>query len=390
VTLHNDLNRVQGTIYSEELLKENIETLKTELIKQNIVDVRRISRMENGQPKDTPLHILTFDSNVLQETVKIGWISFHVRKYYPTPLRCSKCLVLGHTKKNCAETIEYCRGCALERHAGECTRKACRNCPNTTDHSSNEAACPKSAEQKAIIQIQTDKKIPYFKAKIEFRRRQQKAAQNAETDRQVQQQQEMYRQRTFAEVTGQQNDIQQQILRALEILNEKILKLENTRQPKAKKGHKKKTETNINLEDNSSEDSDTSIIENIATNETPNQFVHENTSQITHNTQQLDTTEKKNTTTTSNYQHTNETIKNDNNQLHFYQPPTNNHNYDNNYQKYTQYQQQQQKQLQNQQQEQMIIDDIKGIKRTIADTTHTTTTLMEPENLGKQKKITEN
>jgi hypothetical protein len=153
VTEHNDLNRVKGTIFCEDLMKESVEELKERLKDQKVVDVRRITKMENGEPKDTSLHILTFDCKALEPSVKIGWKILPMRKYYSSPLKCSQCLILGHTKKNCKETQYFCRGCALPRHSGECTRKARRNCPDANPPHSSTDECPKLMVEKAIIEI---------------------------------------------------------------------------------------------------------------------------------------------------------------------------------------------------------------------------------------------
>jgi hypothetical protein len=226
VTDHNDLNQVKGSVYCEEIMQENLEELKDRLKSQNVTDIRRVTKMEDGKPVNTPLHILTFNSSKLEDTVKMGWKILKIRKYYPSPLKCTKCLVLGHTKKNCPEEQEYCRRCAKVRHEGDCTKVACRNCPDADPpHSSNSAGCPKMMEEKAIIQIKEDMKIPYFKARIEFEKRVQKAAKTAETQQQIQDQQEMYRNRTFAQVATQ-DSTQQQILKTLELLARKIENLE--------------------------------------------------------------------------------------------------------------------------------------------------------------------
>jgi hypothetical protein len=229
VTEHVDLNQVKGTIYCEELLKENLEVLKEKMKKHKVVDIRRITKMENGKPTETPLHILTFASNTLETSVKVGWKILPLRKYYPSPLKCTKCLILGHTRKNCAETEEFCRGCALPRHEGNCVRKACRNCPNTENPHSSHENCPKMIVEKSIIEIKEDMKIPYFKARLEYQKRVEKAARNEETNKQIQQQQEMYRNKTYAQIATQ-DDVQQQILKTLEVLQRKIENLEKNTQ----------------------------------------------------------------------------------------------------------------------------------------------------------------
>jgi hypothetical protein len=226
VTEHNDLNQVKGSVYCEEIMQENLDELKDRLKNHNVTDVRRVTKMVDGNPVNTPLHILTFSSSKLEETLKVGWRVLKLRKYYPSPLKCTKCLVLGHTKKNCPEEHEYCRRCAKARHEGNCAKVACRNCPDADPpHSSNDAGCPKMMEEKAIIQIKEDMKIPYFKARIEFEKRVQKAAKSAETQQQIQDQQEMYRNRTFAQIATQ-DSTQQQILKTLELLARKIENLE--------------------------------------------------------------------------------------------------------------------------------------------------------------------
>jgi hypothetical protein len=405
VTLHNDLNRIQGSIYSEDLMKEDLEKLQTELKKKNVVEIRRVTRRENEEIKDTPLHILTFECNSLEPTIKIGWMSFPLRKYYPSPLRCSKCLVLGHTKKNCSETIEYCRGCAMERHPGNCTRKACRNCPKSNDHSTNDPDCPKSAEEKAIIQIKTDQKIPYFKAKLEFRKRQQKAAQNAEITAQIQEQQMMYRNKTYAQITNQDENVQQQILKTLMALQEKIEKLEgivhsSPQQPEKSPKTKPKTTEKENLSSEQSDDMmDQSKLIHTPLAKATEYLSEDHTNIVTQNDSSINLT----SITNHNLQQTPEQhIAQNNTQKQFFsfehlaqqQAPT----LLQLQQQHQQQQQQQQKyqQLQKQNDNKMEYEDeAKGIKRPIQSTLQTapdesTTTPTQQATIGNKKKYTTN
>jgi len=262
VTEHNDLNQVKGTVYSEDLMKENLEELKEKLKSEKVVDVRRVTKMENGAPTNTPLHILTFESKSLEPSVKIGWKVLPLRKYYSSPLKCTKCLILGHTKKNCKETVEYCRGCALPRHEGNCTRKACRNCPTAEKPHSSNNECPKIIAEKAIIEIKEDLKIPYFKARLEFQKRVDKAAKTAETQAHIQQQQEMYRNKTFAQVaTNASHDaVQQQILKTLEILQRKIENLEKNQIEKKTVPKRKKRPSSESATNSSADESEIELI----------------------------------------------------------------------------------------------------------------------------------
>jgi hypothetical protein len=273
VTDHNDLNYVKASVYCEEIMNERLEDIKEQLKSQNVTDVARITRMERGKAVDTPLHILTFNSSKLEETVKIGWKVLKLRKYYPSPLKCTKCLIYGHTKKNCPEANEFCRGCAMVRHEGECTRVGCRSCPNADPpHKSGDETCPKLNEEKAIIQIKEDMKIPYFRARLEFEKRVEKAAKTAETQQKIQEQQDMYRNRTFAQITTQDN-VQQQILGMLEKLQKKIENLEKNQfaNKATTTVQKRKRHTSVSHVNSSADDTDIDLITHTPTNQVEKQ-----------------------------------------------------------------------------------------------------------------------
>jgi hypothetical protein len=89
-------------------------------------------------------------------------------------------------------------------------------------------------------------KIPYFKAKLEYQRQVEKAKKNEETEKQIRDQQELYRNKTFAQVAAK-DDFQQQILKTLEILQRKIENIEKKQQvnqSQTSKRKKRPSETN--------------------------------------------------------------------------------------------------------------------------------------------------
>ena len=162
-TLHNSLNYVKGTIYAPYLANVSNDEIVTELKSQGVVSVYKFSRIIDGKTKYTGVILLTFDLYRLPEKLNICWHKVKVREFYPNPMRCKTCQLLGHTAKRC-ENPPACVNCALPPHTpDECTRTFCANC--SEPHSAASRECTKYAQQKEILKIQTQNKCTLREAK---------------------------------------------------------------------------------------------------------------------------------------------------------------------------------------------------------------------------------
>lgn len=147
ISLHSQLNSSKGTVYAPCLNilpeKEIIEEMRD----QGVTDVYKFKKIEKrdvaGIVKDVEvpsgLVLFTFDLFRPPTTLNVGWYKLKVEEYFPNPMRCKKCQLLGHTIKRCTRS-ETCVTCNLPPHpSGNCTRTLCANCVDNPQHHQNNA-----------------------------------------------------------------------------------------------------------------------------------------------------------------------------------------------------------------------------------------------------------
>ncbi|CAH1110610.1 unnamed protein product [Psylliodes chrysocephalus] len=160
---HKTLNNSKGIIYCPDLLNCTVEEIQEELANQGVISVSRIKTKRDGELKDTPNHILTFNSPILPKNVKVAFYSLNVRLYIPAPLRCFRCQHFGHTSMRC-EKPQVCV-CGEPIHTGKpCTPPIkCVNCEGS--HSTRSKECPVYKQEAAIQEIKIKENLSYPEAK---------------------------------------------------------------------------------------------------------------------------------------------------------------------------------------------------------------------------------
>ena len=83
---HSSLNTVKGTIYSGEYKNEPKDKIQMHLSKYGVTDVYITTKLVFGQQIPTGVIILTFDSKVLPQEIKLGFCKYRVREYLPLSL----------------------------------------------------------------------------------------------------------------------------------------------------------------------------------------------------------------------------------------------------------------------------------------------------------------
>lgn len=166
---HKLLNSCKGVVYSHDLMFVDTDEITKELHNQKVTKVERIKRKINGELKDTPLHILTFDTTELPNEIKAGFLKLEVRLYIPNPMRCHNCNRYGHTKTKCFR-VPICPKCAKPIPEGheeiQCEPIKCSNCHQ--NHTSFDRNCPTFTMEKEIIKIKTMDRITYYRAKEKY------------------------------------------------------------------------------------------------------------------------------------------------------------------------------------------------------------------------------
>ena len=164
ITLHKQLNASKGIVYAPCLINVPESVIVSEMKWQNVTEIYKFTKTIESIPKPTGLMLFTFDSFQPPETVQIGFYKAKVTEYFPNPMRCRNCQILGHTLKRCTNPNPACHICNLPPHANSaCTRQMCANCQSP--HPSDSKDCPKYIQMKEILKIKTKKKCTMADAK---------------------------------------------------------------------------------------------------------------------------------------------------------------------------------------------------------------------------------
>lgn len=178
-------NYAIGTIFAPELTKMTEDEIKSE-IGAVVKTVNRLNQWNKDLNKAEPSHRykLTFDSHYLPSSVKVAFLKFNVRRFYPLPRGCLACLSFDHVLKKCPEVkngVARCRACG--KNVGKDEQKSadekkfvvnthvcdpspkCPNCNVNDDHKPNDRKCPAWILENNTIKIQFDQELSYFEAK---------------------------------------------------------------------------------------------------------------------------------------------------------------------------------------------------------------------------------
>ena len=161
---HDTLNQIKGTIWYQNKPGYSEDDITKELKEQNVSTMYNVKRKVAGVLENTNIYIVTFDSCVLPEEVKIGWTRCSVREYIPPPRRCFKCNKYGHGSKNCRQEAGTCVICGESQHGEQCVKTPkCSNCGE--QHSAASKECFYYKLEAETITLQTREKISYTEAK---------------------------------------------------------------------------------------------------------------------------------------------------------------------------------------------------------------------------------
>ena len=163
VQLHPTLNTVKGVVYSKFLSQLSEEEIVIGLKEQEVIECKKITKFVDGKIINTPLHILSFNLYDLPTEINIAWQKTKVEPYFPTPMTCKKCHLIGHTKKHC-KSEEKCVVCSKPEHdvQNPCEKVECINCKQ--EHRSNNRQCPTYKKRQAIIKQKIIKKCTFTEA----------------------------------------------------------------------------------------------------------------------------------------------------------------------------------------------------------------------------------
>lgn len=116
-----------------------------------LTKVKRLLYKKNGVRGQSKAVMLVFDGDKLPERIRIGYVSYIVGTYIPSPSRYFKCQRHGHIAIACRASIR-CAKCGGEHEYGKCkegTKTKCCKCGG--EHSAAYKGCE---SHKRAVQVQ--------------------------------------------------------------------------------------------------------------------------------------------------------------------------------------------------------------------------------------------
>lgn len=120
--------------------------------------------VRNGVKRDSLSVLLHFQEDVLPSRVKVGFLSYIVKKYAAPPIRCYKCQRYGHVAAIC-KGKQRCGKCEGEHQYGECSDKdklKCCNCGG--EHSAGYGGCEARKKAAEVQKVKVATGISYAEA----------------------------------------------------------------------------------------------------------------------------------------------------------------------------------------------------------------------------------
>ncbi|XP_058827089.1 uncharacterized protein LOC131687064 [Topomyia yanbarensis] len=159
------LNQTKGIVTCADLKYATEEEILEELQEQGVCNVEVMKRKKDGILISTNSYILTFKSNGIPESVKVGYLVLSVRLFIPRPLRCYKCQYFGHSSKFCSKE-EVCSNCCKVGHTSDhCSGGTlCRNC-GSSEHASWSLKCKVFETEQEITRIKVTENVSVREAR---------------------------------------------------------------------------------------------------------------------------------------------------------------------------------------------------------------------------------
>jgi hypothetical protein len=134
----------------------------TNEIKESYPNVRNIIRMKTKNQTNSKLVKLEFSDHTQRDEILnrgkifVNSLTYDVDEYL-APARvliCSKCMGIGHFRKQCKQEQVTCKRCGINfddinNHTTTCTQLHCKHCQG--DHMSNDMKCPKVKQFRADL-----------------------------------------------------------------------------------------------------------------------------------------------------------------------------------------------------------------------------------------------
>lgn len=130
-----------------EELKQNLEGAK-------VIDAVRLQMNREGRRMDSLSVRLKLEGKEVPDRIKMGYISYPIRKYIAPPLRCYNCQRYGHTASVCKSKMR-CARCGGEHEFGKCGEGVGLKCCNCGG--SHNVAYGGCEVRKKAVEVQQEK-----------------------------------------------------------------------------------------------------------------------------------------------------------------------------------------------------------------------------------------
>lgn len=139
-----------------------------------VLDIVRLNRKVIKEKEveyiPTGTLLVTFEGVILPRKIQISYISFPVSPYIAKVTNCFKCLMYGHTERQC-KGKRRCGSCA-ETHTtdveyNDCKKILCYHCKSEI-HKSNYKECPEFIRQKNIKEKMSLDNISFYDAAMHY------------------------------------------------------------------------------------------------------------------------------------------------------------------------------------------------------------------------------
>ena len=168
---HDNLNTCKGVIFcnNKEVKNMDDDEILSEMLDQDVKTFYRVKKRKEGTTDDfenTDTFIITFNTRILPQQIKIGYEILEVNPYFPNPRRCFNCQMYGHGKNQCTHETR-CATCGQEGHEygdDECDReKHCFHCEQ--EHATTSKECPMYKLEKVILQDKIKHNLTFRQAR---------------------------------------------------------------------------------------------------------------------------------------------------------------------------------------------------------------------------------
>ena len=166
---HTSLNTSKGIIQRPDLAGVSEEEIVLNLASQNVTACRLITLYRDNVKQNTNTIVLTFNTSILQNWLKVGYLKVLVDMYIPNPLQCYACFKYEHHERSCRlhGGDELCRRCgitAITHDENKCTNPIkCVNCGE--DHPSNSRTCKIWKKEKEVVTIKYKEGLSFPEAR---------------------------------------------------------------------------------------------------------------------------------------------------------------------------------------------------------------------------------